>query len=150
MKEDEIKSKASDKTLEKKIAHMLFLKKRREKSMKRILMLLVIGNFIVSNDREAILKQQATIQKEIGAQRFATLNPGQKKRISNIISDLTEQERHHFFISFNHHYDITNKFRQQTTVNIKLSKLQYHESSRISPKDIDHVIETARNHALHY
>jgi len=90
------------------------------------------------------------IKKEVGNHRLSTLNPEQIKWILNILNNLNEIERHHFFISFNHHYDMTNEFRQKTTVKINLSKLQYHDSSRISKEDIDHIIRQAHKHALSY
>jgi hypothetical protein len=114
-------------------------------------MLLTLAHLMGSSSIETAQRKHINIKQEIGNQRFATLSATQKKLVADILNNLiSDEERHHFFISFNHHYDITNNFRQESTVNINLSKLQYHDSSRISPKDIDHVIDIAHRHAKHY
>lgn len=118
--------------------------------MKKIITLLCISILFNNSTAQTTPMPYIDIKKEIGTQRFSTLNQRQKTWISNILKDLDVNERKHFFVSFNHHYDMTNEFRQETTVNIKLSKLQYHDSSRISPNDIDHIINTAQRHARHY
>lgn len=118
--------------------------------MKKLIIFLLISNFMGSNTITTKDEPFTHIKKEIGAHRFSTLSKDQIALIRNIIHDLNQTERHHFFISFNHHYDTTNEYRQKTNVNINLSKLQYHDSSRISKEDIDHVIRTAHKHAMHY
>lgn len=118
--------------------------------MKKIIIFLLISNSISLSSAMTKEEPYTNIKKEIGNHRLSTLSKDQVSLISNIIHDLDQAERHHFFISFNHHYDKTNKYRQETNVNIHLSKLNYHESSRISKEDIDQIIKTAYKHATHY
>lgn len=147
MQQDKIKELY--KTLEKNICSMVSLKKRGY-YMKKIIIFLLISNIVSSSYMIASQKPYTNLKKEIGNHRLSTLSKEQVELISNILKNLTETERHHFFISFNHHYDMTNQYRQKTNVNINLSKLQYHESSRISQQDIDHIIKIAHKHATHY
>lgn len=118
--------------------------------MKKIIIFLLICNIMSLSHITASQKQDIHLKKEIGNHRFSTLSKDQVALISNILKKLTKTEQRHFFISFNHHYDMTNQYRQKTTVNINLSKLRYHDSSRISKEDIDHIINIAHKHAIHY
>lgn len=118
--------------------------------MKRYIIILLISSLIGSSSIETVEKPYSDIRKEIGVHKLSTLNQEQIKKIDGILQGLNDIERHHFFISFNHHYDNTNEFRQKTTVKVNLSKLQYHDSSRISKEDIDRVIQIAYRHATYY